>query len=79
MVAAELVASDADDDPIEFRVTSAPVYGELRAYLAGSGVIGEMFFDEDDETVDVAVTSDGRYAVLAIYGSGLRIIDVSNP
>ena len=51
MVTAELAASDADDDPIEFRVTSAPVYGELRAYLAGSGVIGEIFFDEDDETI----------------------------
>jgi hypothetical protein len=79
VVTAELAASDADDDPIEFRVTSAPVYGELRAYLAGSGVIGEMFFDEDDETIGIAVTSDGRYAVLADYNTGLKIIDISNP
>ena len=77
-VTAELVASDADDDPIEFRVTSAPQYGELRAYLAGPGVKGDMFFDFNTVR-DVALSSDRRYAFLADTTAGLKVIDIDNP
>ena len=79
VVTAQLVASDADDDPIEFRISAAPEYGELRAYIAGSGVIGEMFFDGGNGNLGIALTSDGQHVVLADYDTGLKIIDISNP
>jgi|TARA_B110000483_G_scaffold232747_1_gene300719 subtilisin-like proprotein convertase family protein len=78
-VSAELVATDSDDDPIVYKLSSAPRYGELRAYISGSGIIGEVFLDGGAGVRGVAVSNDGQYAFLADYDYGFKVIDISDP
>tara|TARA_B100000767_G_scaffold136544_1_gene129346 strand:- start:99 stop:7694 length:7596 start_codon:yes stop_codon:yes gene_type:complete len=78
-VSVELVASDADDDPIAFKLSSAPIYGELRGYIYGSGIVGEAFLDGGAGVRGVAVSNDGQYAFLADYDYGFKVIDISDP
>jgi len=78
-VSVELVASDADDDPIAFKLSSAPIYGELRGYIYGSGIVGEAFLGGGNGIRGVAASNDGQYAFLADYDNGFKIMDISDP
>ena len=78
-VSVELVASDADDDPIAFKLSSAPIYGELKGYIYGSGIVGEVFLGGGNGVRGVAVSNDGQYAFLADYDNGFKIMDITDP
>jgi subtilisin-like proprotein convertase family protein len=72
-----LSASDGDDDPLTYNLVTAPKDGFIRSYAPGSGVIGEKFLGGADGIRDVAVSADGRFAFIADYAAGLKILDLS--
>ena len=75
----ELSATDADDDPLSYILETAPLHGSVLAYAGNKGVIGDIFLGGDGGVRGVAVSSDDKYAFLADYTDGLKILDISNP
>ena len=75
----ELSATDADDDPLSYILETAPLHGSVLAYAGNKGVIGDMFLGGGGGVRGVAVSSDDKYAFLADYTDGLKILDISNP
>ena len=72
-----LSGSDPDEDATNFVLSQAPKGGEIYSYLPGTGVIGKQF------SVVVVVLEglrfpDQRYAYLADYTSGLKILDIAD-
>ena len=73
----ELVASDADDDPLEFILTSAPNDGVLKSFVPGSGLVFGASLGGSGVR-GIALSSDDRYAYLVDYSLGLIVIDLED-
>lgn len=75
----ELTASDADEDNLTFILEAAPTHGTVSSYVSGDGVIGEMFLGGGGGIRGVSISSDDKFAYLADYSDGLKVLDISNP
>lgn len=73
-----LTGSDVDGDELSYQLSSAPSMGSLKGYAPGNGVVGEKFLGGQGGIRGVAESSDGKYAFVADYTDGLKILDVSD-
>ena len=75
-VSFELLASDADADPLTYILTSAPTDGVLKSFAPGSGIVfGSL---GGGGIRGIAVSSDDQYAYLVDYTLGLIILDIKD-
>ncbi|RZO03765.1 MAG: hypothetical protein EVB02_04145, partial [SAR92 clade bacterium] len=73
-----LSGSDADEDSTNFILSRAPVGGEIHSYLPGSGIVSEMFLGGGGGVRGLAISPDQKYAYLADYTDGLKVLDISD-
>ena len=73
-----LSGSDPDEDATNFVLSQAPKGGEIYSYLPGTGVIGKQFLGGGGGIRGLAISPDQRYAYLADYTSGLKILDITD-
>jgi len=73
-----LSGSDADEDSTNFILSRAPEGGEIHSYLPGSGVVSEMFLGGGGGVRGLAISPDQKYAYLADYTDGLKVLNISD-
>ena len=73
-----LSGSDADEDSTNFILSRAPEGGEIHSYLPGSGIVSEMFLGGGGGVRGLAISPDQKYAYLADYTDGLKVLDISD-